>query len=71
MRAPRYIDEGHCSQCGGAAEQGRSGAWWHTGTPCGSQPAHFTPGPAPDAGAAARQHHVPRDRQIRHPGRDR
>ncbi|MFB7031719.1 MULTISPECIES: hypothetical protein [unclassified Streptomyces] len=63
-RAERHIKEGSCSACGGAAERGPSGAWWHTGTPCGSiRPAAlFRP---------REQDGPPRDRQIKDPRRTR
>lgn len=63
------IETGHCSECGGAVERGRSGVWWHTGEPCGRGPAHFVP--APDTDAAERQQPPPRNRMITNPGRDR
>ncbi|MEU9972339.1 hypothetical protein [Streptomyces sp. NPDC051014] len=66
----KFIEAGHCSACLAAAERGRSGAWWHAGTACDHAAARFTPGPAPDGGAE-RQQQSPRDRQIRHPRRDR
>jgi hypothetical protein len=55
-------EAGTCSACGAAAEHGQSGAWWHTGEPCGRCPATFQP---------ARQQQTPRDRQTKTPGRDR
>lgn len=70
------IESGHCSACLGPLERGRSGVWWHTGTPCGRGPARFVLGPAPDESptpdeGAGRQQQSPRDRQIRDPGRNR
>lgn len=64
------IQTGHCSECREPVERGRSGVWWHTGTPCGRGPARFVLGPAPDEGTG-RQQQSPRDRQIRDPGRNR
>ncbi|WP_432193802.1 hypothetical protein [Streptomyces sp. bgisy027] len=61
---PDGIEEGSCSACGRPAERGPSGAWWHVRREdsCGRTPARFS---------ARQQQTAPRDRQIRHPGRDR
>ncbi|MEU6952079.1 hypothetical protein [Streptomyces sp. NPDC045714] len=54
---------GTCSACGGEAECGPSGGWWHTGTSCGRFDAEFR--------AARQQGAPPRDRQINEPRRNR
>lgn len=64
------ITPGHCSACQAPAERGRSGAWWHSqGQSCGRLDARFEA--APDEPQERQQQGPPRDRQIRHPGRDR
>ncbi|WP_405930329.1 hypothetical protein [Streptomyces sp. NBC_00827] len=67
-RGEQHVEEGSCSLCEAAAERSSNGAWWHTDGPCSSQQpsrtAHFRPAPR-------QQNEPPRDRQIRHPGRDR
>lgn len=63
------IEQGRCSACKGCAERGRSGAWWHFGQSCGRLGANFER--LPDEHQERQQQAPPRDRQIRHPGRDR
>lgn len=68
-------ESGRCSACGGPAARtavmGDTGGcviepwagWWHLGDDCGQDTARFR--------ASRQQAGPPRDRQIRHPGRDR
>ncbi|WP_060880168.1 hypothetical protein [Streptomyces scabiei] len=69
MKPP--IESGRCSACQAPAERGRSGVWWHAsqGQSCGRQDARFEA--LPDEPQERQQQAPPRDRQIRHPGRDR
>lgn len=69
MKRP-LITTGRCSHCGGAAERGRTGGWWHNPGPCPSPKPLGTATFVPDA-PEERQQPPPRNRQISHPAEDR
>ncbi|MFJ5059031.1 hypothetical protein ACIP96_06380 [Streptomyces nigra] len=70
MNRSHYIQQGRCSLCLRRAERSRSGAWWHQGGhSCGDPDAEFEP--LEEDSAERQETTAPRDRQIRHPGRDR
>lgn len=66
------IEPGTCSSCGGRAERGPSGGWWHTEASCSANPqTDGIPSGPVQFQPARQQQDAPRNRMITNPRRDR